>query len=226
MSHHRSTHSIHNLVSPAEKPNQLLYGHIMTNDRSYQTARPSRKSLSEQAEMIAFWNQEFEHVNHLEADQHEGDHDDRLSHNEILESFIPHEEPNRAPIGDYLSRSEMKNVMEKNIKTSIGIAPRTIVMRIVAETIKDVLSVGYDKQKEGKKTSIRYMVEGGLIDIVEQSRLDTISVHDVGKLAKIHSFIWTFSHNKPKGKSFLLGELLRLAKIMLMKYKKSVLKRH
>lgn len=42
----------------------------------------------------------------------------------------------------------------------------------------------YDERKEGIKNSIKNMVEGALMDIIEQSSSYTISVDNMDKLAK------------------------------------------
>lgn len=66
---------------------------------------------------------------------------------------------------------------------------RRIVTRIVEETIEEAFTVVFDEQKRGIKTQIRDIVEGSLIIIVDQGRLDTILVRNMDKLTKSTRFM-------------------------------------
>lgn len=75
----------------------------MTNETSYQTMCPSQVSFAKQAETMDFWNEGFERTNQGEVNMSE----DQLTYNEILDSYLPHEEPSGGPNGSYVTFSEV-----------------------------------------------------------------------------------------------------------------------
>lgn len=48
---------------------------------------------------MAFCNQEPERVDRGEVDEHENEHEEDIVENEILDSYVPCEEPRSGPIG-------------------------------------------------------------------------------------------------------------------------------
>lgn len=73
-----------------------------------------------------------------------------------------------------MTRLEVGNIRKDNLKTTGGGATRLVVKGIVEKTNENEFTGGSDKQKQRIKSPIRNMVEGALIEIVEQVRLDTI----------------------------------------------------
>lgn len=53
--------------------------------------------------------------------------------------------------------------MEDNIKATVEVTTRCIVMGIVEKTIGDAFMGGYDEQNEGIKIKIRKIVGGALV---------------------------------------------------------------
>lgn len=79
--------------------------------------------------------------------------------------------------------------MEKNSKTFVKVAKRCTVMGVVIELIEDIFTVGNDEQKETTEAPIRNVIEGVLIDIVEQRSPDIILMGIVDKLGKSTCFL-------------------------------------
>lgn len=61
-------------VHPPDKPYPLLHGPNMNKEGSSQKVRPSRESLFENPEILAFSAQELEHVDFCKVYQHEDGH--------------------------------------------------------------------------------------------------------------------------------------------------------
>lgn len=76
-----------------------------------------------------------------------------------------------------------------NFKAAVEVAIRRIVTVIVHETIDDTFMAGNNVQKEGIKTPIPSMVEGGPVDIVEQGHLDATLIRNEEKLANSARFM-------------------------------------
>lgn len=95
-----------------------------------------------------------------------------------------HEEPSGGPTGDYNKPSEVVKLMEDNIKAGFEVGTRCAAMRIVEETIEHIFAMANKKLNEGIKTTVRNILEGALIDIVQQGGPDTIPVREVDKLLK------------------------------------------
>lgn len=117
--------------------------------------RPWRESIAEEAETIALWIEELEHISSSEVDQHE----DELIDSMILDSYLSRKEPNGGRIRDHVKSSEKERLMKDIIKTAVEVVSKCIVKKIVEETIEDVITVGYDEQKEGIEAVLRNMVE-------------------------------------------------------------------
>lgn len=90
---------------------------------------------------------------------------------------------------DYVTSSEVKKLIEDNIKTAVELATRHEVMEIEEETIGNEFMVGYVKYNEGTKPRIRNKVEGAMLDIIKKDGWDTILVQNVDELAKSSRFM-------------------------------------
>lgn len=77
-----------------ENLDKLINGPNMTKEMSYQTARQSRDSLSEEVEEMASWIQDPKRVDRREVQEIE----DKLIANEILGSHVMRKELNGGPI--------------------------------------------------------------------------------------------------------------------------------
>lgn len=64
------------------------------------------------------------HVFHDEVDQCEDMHEDDLVENEDLDLYVPRGEPSLSQIWCYITLSEVKKLMENNIKTAVAVATR------------------------------------------------------------------------------------------------------
>lgn len=73
--------------------------------------------------------------------------------------------------------------MEDDSKTVWEGDSRRVAPGIVEETIEHAFTADYDVQKEGIETPTRNIVEGMLINIVEQRHLGTILINNVDRLA-------------------------------------------
>lgn len=82
----------------------------------------------------------------------------------------------------------MERLLKDNIKVAVEVTTSRIFTGIVEETIEDQNNGVVHKQKEKIKTTIRNMLEGALIEIVEQGSLDTIFVRNVDTSAKYTTF--------------------------------------
>lgn len=85
---------------------------------------------------------ELERVESCEIDEHEGKHEDDSIIDEILEGYIPHEEPAGGLIDDQVTPSFVEILIEANIKPANGVATRGVVTGIVEETFENVCTVG------------------------------------------------------------------------------------
>lgn len=95
----------------------------------------------EEAETMALWTAKLELT--YRCDLHEPVGDD-LIENDILDTFVPHEDPGVSQHRDCMTRSEAKNLMENNIKTTFEVAMKCITTGIVGKTIEVGLTAGYD----------------------------------------------------------------------------------
>lgn len=59
------------------------------------------------------WTEKLDSPDSFKVDEHEYE----LIANEILESYVPPKSPSPSSSGDYMTRSEVVNLMEGNIKT-------------------------------------------------------------------------------------------------------------
>lgn len=66
----------------------------------------------------------------------------------------------------YMSRSEVKRVMEAGMNVEIDIISRRIIIFIANETIEEAFGDCLDEQRKGVKTLIRNVMETALINIV------------------------------------------------------------
>lgn len=135
------------------------------------------------AETIALWTPEMEGADRCEVGKHV---EDEFVENEIMDTFVHHEEPGASPHEDYMKLSEVERLTDDNIKTAVEVATRHVVTRIVEKTIEEAFSARYDLQQEVMKTPIQNMVESTVINIVEQRRLDTILVRNVDRVENWH----------------------------------------
>lgn len=120
-----------NLVTPTENPDELLHRRSMTSKTLYQTVRPSRESLPEEAGRTSLCTQELEHVDCGEVE----DNEDKPIDNETLENYVPREEPSSGPIGDYISRSEKEKLREHSIRASVKVSMRHVVSQLIEKQL-------------------------------------------------------------------------------------------
>lgn len=78
----------------------------------------------------------------------------------------------------------MGTLVEENIKTVVKVAMTRTAKWIVQEKTEEVFSVGYHKQKNGRKTPVKNMMEAASVAKVEQDLLDIILVYNVNKFAR------------------------------------------
>lgn len=129
---------------------------------------------------MALQSKELERADCCNSDEH----GEELIDKEKTDSSDSHEEPTTGPVGDYMTRLEVPQLMNRYIKDVVQVATTCIVTRVVKEMMKDVSMVQYDEKQEGIKTPIKNMVGRALTDIVEQCRLDTALGQNLDKLAK------------------------------------------
>lgn len=87
-----------------------------TTETSYQTSRPSIESFVEEEELKALWAKGFETANCWKVDTHEDELID-----EMMGNWVLHEESSSDPHMDDMTRSEVANVMEDNIKAVVEV---------------------------------------------------------------------------------------------------------
>lgn len=183
MSQRRSTHSIPNLVTLKEHPEDLLHGAGMTNETSYEMVRPTRASFMNKAETIALCIKELGRAYCQDVDERK----DELIDKVIMDNYILHkkpEKPSGGPTVDYIKRSEVENLMEYKIKAAIEITTWRVDNWNWEDTIEEAFATEYDEQKERVKAPIRNIVEGASISIVEQGFQDTILMRNVDMLTR------------------------------------------
>lgn len=120
-----------------------------------------------------------------------------------MDRHVPCEEQGDGPIKDYITRSEVEDIMEYSIKISVEVATKGIVTAVLDESIGDVFTIVHDELKEGIRTPIRSLVEGTLIAIVEQDRLDSNLVHNKEKVAKSTRLMEALTRRLVENTSFI-----------------------
>lgn len=128
---------------------------------------------------MALWTRELECFHYSKVYEREKE----VVDSEILDSYGRHEEPSGGPVGDYMPRSELKKLIEENIKNAVEVAEKMI---------EDAFTVGLEEQNEGIKTTFRNIVEGASIEIVEQGRLENQLSAQWWKVGQVH-LIYRFS---------------------------------
>lgn len=87
-----------------------------------------------------------------------------------------------------MTRSQMKKVMDYNMKTASGIVTRRVATGIVEETVGDSFEVGYDEKKEMIKTPIKNM--GKDLCFISSNKMSQIHFGvQCGQVAKSTRFI-------------------------------------
>lgn len=135
---------------------------------------------------MAFWTTELERTDSGKDNEHV---ERELIENEVMEIFVPHEEPIFSLHDDYVTRFEVEKLMNNYMKTAVEAATTGLLTGIVNEKIERAFARGYNIQKEGMKTPIRNMVKGVLIDVIEQRRLETLLIRNVDKFASSARFM-------------------------------------
>lgn len=97
--------------------------------------------------------------------------EDKLSNNDVLDSYVPCRRSGGGPLGDYVTNPEVGKVREDSIKEALEFLKGSVVTEFMVETTDDLITVGDSKQKEGFQKPIRSMVERALFTIVEQGGL-------------------------------------------------------
>lgn len=184
---HRLTRYIPSLLPQTGSSNQLLNSLIITNETSYQTAHPSSESLAEENKR---WlcGLRCSNVPTVRGWLAWG-LTNRLSIKRSWIVIFCTREPCGTQAGDYKTRSRAQIIMDAIIKAAINVAARRIVTEIVEKTIEPVFTGGNNEQKEEITRAIRNIVQGSLIYIVQQCRLNTIPVSTVDKWAKMTCFM-------------------------------------
>lgn len=79
--------------------------------------------------------------------------------------------------------------MEDRIKATGELATRNIVTVLMEEDEAEALTVGFHERERGIKTTIRIIVEGALISIVYQGRLNNHLVRNVNSWDRSNSLL-------------------------------------
>lgn len=107
-----------------------------------------------------------------------------------MDSIFPNKEANDGQTGNYITCSEVRNLIKDSFKAAVEVPTRWIVTVILEEMIEDAFKVGCDKQKEGIKAPVRNKVEGDSIHIFIDKQVTYISFGvQSEQLAKSNGFI-------------------------------------
>lgn len=85
---------------------------------------------------------------------------------------------------DFVTRSEIQNVIATEMKKSTPHRNATVLTGVVEEKLIDVLQVVYDATQEEMRTSLFNLVGEATFDIIQQGMMDLLLVSNVEALTQ------------------------------------------
>lgn len=127
---------------------------------------------------------------------------DKSIDSEIIDTFVPQQEPSVSPNKKYKTCSELEKLMDDDTEIGVEVGTRRVVTDIVEQNIEDAFAAGHGVQEKCIKTLIRKMTKGAIFAIVEQGRLDAIWIHNIDMLGILARFIDILRRQVVGNKSF------------------------
>lgn len=108
-----------------------------------------KDSLEEETTKMDLWFKEREYAYHEELFEQERNG----LQNRALNSYAPHEKPSSGPTGNYMTRSDVENVLEDNIKDGVGPPTSHVIKEIVEGTMNTHSRLDFMRKTKQSKNS-------------------------------------------------------------------------